>query len=98
MPFDRAATQVPTSIGSIVIQLSDHNSTYTDDDGNVVPTPPVCTFVIEVLDQNGERMEPVRGPLFEKITPESQQWILASIIGLRAQAEAEILGVPDGGG
>jgi hypothetical protein len=93
MPFDRAEPQVPTSIGNIVIQLSDHNETYTDDDGNTIPVPPVCTYVIEVLDQNGERMEPVRGPLFDKITEESKQWILASIVGLRAQAEAEILGV-----
>lgn len=82
MSFEQESNQVPTSIGSIAVTL-------TDNDG--IAAHHIATFVIKVLDQNGNVYKRRTGDLEPHLTPSQETMVVSFLSWLRAEAEDKIL-------
>jgi hypothetical protein len=88
MAFDQAGTDTPTSIGLIIVSLKDAITGGGPDQDQPYQ---VANFQVEVLDQNGVRMEHKSGDLAPHITAAQRDALMGFLDSLRVQAEQEIL-------
>lgn len=79
--------QVPTSIGSIKIDLIEVKDRFTGSLNRLV------FYNVEVFDQNGNLMDVSKnsGDLIPYLTDVQKNWLIQFIIDMRTKAETELL-------
>lgn len=82
MAFGQEASRAPTTIGSIQITLFDPIGLRATIAG---------TYVVQVLDQNGQELKVLTGDLQPHLTAQQINGLIAFMGDLRAQAAAQII-------
>lgn len=80
MAFDRENNQIPTSIGLLQITITDNP---VDQD--------TATFIVQVLDQDGNPYKALNGNLVPHLTPAQITALQSFMAALRTQAENQII-------